>query len=326
MNAKEALLNIGFSDEESDLLMPSLFLYLFRAFNQAELRRRAFKVNPNVDMFKLLPRLPLMGELTLDDKVCIFALYNGMDPGVTPNAYIKDVVLKNKELRRYFKENFDEHPAYTLAQVRALEAKAIINKEISTYLNKFVYRKMSFITNNYGVHKSELIEAMQERAIYNLRINYPNWNATGDMLAMAKSAISNAGHNLIHFYSAEKRAKVDRNNKAVEYSLESMQEMAGDSPEYQALIYSDAFEYMVEKAEAAMSVDKLIKGLDNSPKLQRFVKLLSGKFDAGFTDFLDEDNMHFADTHEFDRIFKEACKYLNYDVEATRVSLKKLST
>ena len=324
MNAKNALLNIGFSSQEADLIMPSVFLYLFRAFNQSELRRRAFIVNPDVDMFKLLPKLPLMGELTLDDKVCIFALFNKVDPGIVPNEYITEVVLKNKELRRFLKANFSEHEAYTLAQVRTLESRAIINSEINTYISKFVYRKMSFIVKNYGVHKTELVESLQERAIYNLRINYPNWNAAGDMLAMAKSAIANAGHNLIKFYAAEKRAKVDRSNKAVEYSLESMQEMAGDSPEYQAMIYSDSFEFMVSKSEAVVSVDKIIDKLIASPRQQRFIKILSGKFDSEFTDYLDEDNTHYADTHEFSKLLQQACNFLNYDVAKAQSSLAKL--
>lgn len=313
MNAQEALVSIGYSTSEARRLLPSLFLYLFRKFKQAELYRRAEAINPSVDLFKLMPKIPLMGEITLHDKVCIFALFQGEDPGIKPNPYVK-LVLKDPELLEHL-ENFRDCPAYDLRTVRALEARAIANNEVTTYMGKFVYRKMRFIIHNYGIEKSELVESLQERAIHNLRINYPNWASAGDMLAMSKSAIANAGHNLIKYYAASKRARVDRDNKAVEYSLESIQEMGGDSAEYQALAYSSTLERCIEVLEAKMSVDSIIQSLHSKPNKKYLIELLSGKFDSGFSNFLNKDCMEYASVTSFDKLLSKACSYIGVEEE-----------
>lgn len=314
MNAQEALVDIGYTTKEARQILPSLFLYLFRAFNQTELYRRAREINPNVNLFKLMPRIPLMGDITLDDKVCIFALFTGENPGIKPNAYVKSVVLADPEVLQHLAK-FAEYPAYTVQQVRVLEAKSICNPEIDTYMGKFIYRKMRFLLKSYSVTKLELVEQLQERAIHNLRINYPNWNNAGEMLAMAKSAIANAGHNLIKYYAATKRSRVDVNNKAVEYSLEGIREMGGDAPEYQALVYSEALDRTLEVAEANLSIDAVLRSLADKPNKKVLIELLSGRFDAGFSNFLNKDCTEYAQTVSFDKLFHKACAYIGLDPE-----------
>ena len=326
MNAQEALVDIGYSVAEAKKVMPSLFLYLFRAFNQAELYRRAAEVNPKVNLFKLMPRVPLMGEITLHDKVCLFALFQGEDPGIKPNAYVKTVLLKDLELVAHL-EQFREFPAYDIKTVSALEARALLNTEIKTYVSKFIFRKMRFILNSYGIAKDELEESLQERAIHNLRVNYPNWKSSGEMLAMVKSAIANAGQNVIKYYAAGKRAKVDSENHAVEYSLESMQESAGDAPEYQALVYSSAFDRGLEILEASRSVDAIMESLQkaNLNGKRLLVSILSGHFDRGFTDYLGRDCSEFAENSEFEKLLTEACGYMNLEVAKAQKFLTTLS-
>ena len=327
MNAQEALVDIGYTVTEARKIIPSLFLYLFRAFNQAELYRRAQEVNPAVNLFKLMPRIPLMGEITLHDKVCIFALFQGEDPGIKPNAYIKTVVLKSPEVLQHL-ESFKEFPAYDIKTVSTLEARALLNTEIKTYVSKFIFRKMRFILNSYGIAKDELEESLQERAIHNLRVNYPNWKSSGDMLAMVKSAIANAGQNLIKYYAAGKRSKVDSENHAVEYSLESLQEDAGDAPEYQALVYSSAFDRGLEIIEASRSVDSIMDALKqaNLNGKRLLVSILSGHFDRGFTDYLGKDCSEFAENSDFEKLLQEACGYMNLEVEKAQRFLSSLNT
>jgi hypothetical protein len=324
MNAQEALVNIGYSKAEARKILPSLFLYLFRAFKQSELYRRAELINPNVDLFKLMPRIPLMGEITLHDKVCIFALFQGENPGIKPNAYIKTAVLSDPEVQDWLSQ-YKDFPAYDIATVRALEGRALANPEITTYIGKFINRKMRFIMDYYGVEFEELCEALQERAIHNLRVNYPNWNSSGEMLAMSKSAIANAGQNLLKYYSATKRAKVDKNNKAVEYSLDAIQELNGSGPEYQALVYSDTLDRGMEIMEASLSVEQLIKSLHSKPKAKLLVELLSGKYNAGFSNFLNRDCCEYADEAPFEKLLSKACDYIGVDVDKAMPFLKKMT-
>lgn len=328
MNAQEALVSIGYSTTEARKILPSLFLYLFRAFKQSELYKRAEAINPKVDLFKLMPRIPLMGEITLHDKVCIFALYQGENPGIKPNSYIKTAVLTNPEVCEWLSQ-YKDFPAYNLATVRTLESRALANSEITTYIGKFINRKMRFIMDYYGVEFEELCEALQERAIHNLRVNYPNWNSSGEMLAMSKSAIANAGQNLLKYYSATKRAKVDKNNKAVEYSLEGMLEMGGDGvnykAEYQALVYSDTLDRGMEIMEASMSVESLINSLHSKPHAKLLIELLSGKFHEGFSDFLNRDCSEYADEAPFEKLLVKACAYMGVDLDDAMPYLQKLT-
>lgn len=322
-NAQDALVDIGFSTKEARQVLPSLFLYLFRAFPQKELYRRAGLVNSDVNLFKLMPKIPLMGEITLHDKVCLFALLHGEEPGVKPNRYIKSVLLKNQELCDHLRQ-FDDMPPITVQQAQALESRALLNREVATYINKFVYRKMSFIVQNYGVSKSDLICSLHERAIHNLRINFPNWKTSGEMMAMCKSAIANAGHNLIKFYAAEKRALVNRSNMAVTVSLDSIIDMAGDAPEYQALVISGSLDVAIADVESRISVERLINKFDGKPGKQLFLKLLSGKFDSGFSDFIGVDCTHYADYMDFDDLLDATCRYMNLPMEAANTFLQSL--
>jgi hypothetical protein len=327
MNAQDALVDIGYTVREARQVMPSLFLYLFRAFNQSELYRRSLEINPNVNLFKLMPRIPLMGEITLHDKVCLFALFQGEDPGIKPNPYVKTVLLKDAELLAHL-EQFRDFPAYDVATVTSLEARALMNNEIKAYIGKFIFRKMRFILKSYGVDKDELEGSLQERAIHNLRVNYPNWKTSGDMLAMVKSAVANAGHNLIKYYAATKRAKVDGENHAVEYSLESMQEMSGDAPEYQAMIYSSAFDRAIEVMEATRGVESILENLKqaNLNGKRLLISILSGRFDLGFTEYLGKDCCEFAENSEFGPLLEAACGYMELEVPKAQKFLTSLGT
>lgn len=305
------LASLGFKPSEARSMLPVIFLYLFKGCDQAHVKMVAAKVNPLVNLFPFLSKIPWMGELTLHDKVTLFALFKGEDPGIKPNAYLKGV-LEDKALLAHLR-TLKDHPSYTVYEVSALERRAIINTEITTYMGKFIYRKMSFITKNYGVTAEDIVEQLQERAIHNLRVNYPNWNAYGDMLAMAKSAIANAGHNLINYYAATKRAKVSVANTAVEVSLDLMQELAGDSYEYTALIYSEFLDRGMASIETAMSVNSILKKAGSKPIVQHFIRLLAGHPDDGFTDYLGRCNSEFAEEEPFEKVLVKTCTYLGVD-------------
>lgn len=321
-NVVDTLMDTGFSRKEALAILPSLFLYLFRSFNQVTLKEHAAVVNPEVNMFPFLSKVPLMGDLTLNDKVCLYAIFKGENPGVKANSYVKKV-LENERFAKHLK-GLSAFPAYTIQQVQALERRAICNSEISTYMGKFIFRKMSFITKNYGVTKEDLVESMQERAIHNLRINYPTWNAHGDMLAMAKSAIANAGHNIINFYAASKRAKINVNNEAIEVSLDAMKDLAGDSYEYTAFIYSDVFEKAKAEQETRLSITSLLRKVENRPGVYAFLKILAGHHDEGFSEFLGKCNRDFADDVSFEKLKTRACQYFGIDTQRVDSVLKSL--
>lgn len=310
-NAKQALVALGFKPKEALQVLPHLFLYLFRSIKQVELKKRSALIRKDIDLFPFLSHIPLMGTITLHDKVCLYAMYKGFNPGVKPNPYLK-TVLENPEIQRTLSKF--QSPPYTVEEVQLLERRAVCNKEVMTYMGKFIFRKMSFLIKSYGVSKEDLVETMQERAIHNLRINYPNWKTNGEMLAMAKSAIANSGHNIINYYSAEKRAKLTTTNQAVEVSLDAMQDVAGDSYEYTALVYSDVWDKGLSEMEARVSVDSLLAKTADSPPRNLFLRVLAGRYDEGFSEYLGGDNTFYADEESFEKLLKKACCYMNITV------------
>lgn len=307
MNAYESLVDIGYTKKQSSELLPSLFKYLFKGFHQKTLKERAEKLNPDIELFRFLSKVPLMGCITQDDKVCLYAKHKGVNPGIKPEPYISKV-LADPEFNAHISK-FDG-PAYSLSEVRRLEERALLNPEISLYIRKFLYRKMSFIMKNYGVPFEDLTETVQERAIHNLRMNYPNWSSSGEMLAMSKSAIANAGHNVIKFYAATKRAKLDTSNQAVEVSMEAMTEIAGDGFEYTALVYSDLFERGMEQIDAQLSLTSLMAKMTTLPNKKLFLSLLGGKYDYGFSEYLGCDNTGYSEYEDFEKLFDKACVYM----------------
>ena len=92
-NVIDTLTAMGFSKREAGQILPSLFLYLFRASNQDVLKARVALINPDINLFPFLSRIPLMGDLTLNDKVCLYAKFHDFDPGVKPNSYIRKLLL-----------------------------------------------------------------------------------------------------------------------------------------------------------------------------------------------------------------------------------------
>lgn len=321
-SALENLEALGYSKTEAQKVVPDLFLYLFRKFNQHELRDRGYKINPEIDMFPLLSKLPNKGYITQNDKVCIYARYSGIESGTTSSSYTK-LILKNYEVQSHLSKF--KSPACTLKQARSLESRAVINKEIDTYIGKFLYRKLSFISNNYGVPSEELKISLQARAIYNLRINYPNWNSAGEMLAMSKSAIANAGHNLIKFYSAEKRAKIDVDNRAIEQSLDYAQELSGDALTHSAIIYSDTVDKGLQDIETKINVKNLLDSV-TQPNKNLFLRLLIGTYDIGFSEFLKEDNSDFAEEKEFTILLDKVCDYMSVPLDKAENFLKSLAS
>ena len=314
MNAHESLVDIGYTKRQADKLLPSLFMYLFKGFHQDTLKLRAAELNPEIELFRFLSKVPLMGSITQDDKVCLYAKHRGVNPGIKAEPYIARV-LANPEFNAHVSRF--EGPAYSLSEVRKLEERALLNPEIELYIRKFLFRKMSFIIKNYGVPFEDLTESVQERAIHNLRMNYPNWKNSGEMLAMSKSAIANAGHNIIKFYAATKRAKLDKMNNAVEISMEAMAEVAGDGFEYTALVYSDVFERGMERIDAAMSLTSLMAKV-TQPNKKLFLTLLGGKYDFGFSEYLGQDNTSYTANEDFEKLFGRACTYMG--VTQTRAS------
>lgn len=320
MNAFDSLVDIGYTKRQAGLLLPSLFMYLFKGFHQTTLKERALKLNPDVELFPFLARIPLMGSLTLDDKVSLYAKHRGVNSGVRPEPYVAKV-LTDPEFAKHISKFTG--PAYTVTEVLRLEERALLNPEIKTYIKKFLYRKMYFIMKSYGVEESDLTETVQERAIHNLRMNYPNWKNSGEMLAMSKTAIANAGHNIIKFYAAGKRAKIDENNLRVELSMDAMEEVACDRFQYTSLVYSDVFERGIEQVEANISMVSLMAKVAQ-PNKRLFLGLLAGQYDLGFSEYLGTDNADFADTEDFDKLFNKACSYMGVTQTRAQTFLKSL--
>jgi hypothetical protein len=212
----------------------------------------------------------------------------------------------------------------SIARIKKLESLAICNSEIETYMGKFVSRKMAFLIKSYGVSSKDLTTSMIERAIYNLRINYPNWKASGDMLAMCKSAIANSGHNLILYYTADKRTKLTTSNTGVEISLDFNGEANWDSVEYSAIIMSETFDRGMATLEATLSLDSIFKKQQHLPKKFKVLQLLAGKYDFGFSEFLGTDNSDFSDAHDFETTLSKVCDYTGLDLSKVEAYLETL--
>lgn len=211
-------------------------------------------------------------------------------------------------------------PMDSITRVTDTEGAIVLSEDLQTYMKKFIYKKFAFVLDSYGVEKEDIQLALLSRAVYAMRMEYPTgWRAVGDLLAIAKSAIASAGANLLMYYSAECRAKMDTDNNWLEQSLDTAQ----DSVVYEALVFTDANMGIVN---AKISIDNLIKHTPIMYKhKRRLLQLLSGRYDEEFSTYLKQRNDEYAEGTEFPRLFTRVCRFMHVDEGQAMTFLRSLS-
>lgn len=311
----------GFDKKERAELTPLIMLYLHKGISQTDLRKVAKEKVP-YDLGALLRSIPDHGEVLLDNKVEAYRYATGQ-PGVNLNAELRAAV-DHPTVAKHLKTRFIDIglPAYTVQQAAELEARAIVNREINTYAMKFLRRKLSFIVKSHPIQFEDLLNDVRERALYALRMSYPYWRSSGEMLAISKSAIKSAGLNLINFYAADKRQAIDGTNHAKTLSMDDTE---GDAFTFTSLLFTDICMGAQPSMEAGIDIERLLLKC-KQPNKRLFLSLLAGRQDDDFSEWLGYDNVDYAQRTDFPIVLGRVCRYMNVDQEKAMTFIRSLKT
>lgn len=206
------------------------------------------------------------------------------------------------------------------------------SNDLQTYLAKFAWRKLRFISDSYAIPQNELVADMLLHSLYALQRAYPNWEHPGHMLAIAKTAGRNRGCNLIDEATTAKRLSLTQHSDGT-YGAVNVSISVTEGAEF---LYASGSDGLVSdrlgRSGASLDPDteQSIRQLLFSPKLterQRdYLQLLLGTHDADLSELIGEDNSDAAHTWSFDDYNRIVCQYLRIPATKATDFLRSLRT
>lgn len=240
---------------------------------------------------RLKARFDQNGYVLLNCKLYAWAYHRAIRTGDTPPRYknFKITAEDAKFLRSLDLSHIPRrYHALTLEQMgRCLGM--LTDQDVETYISKFSYRKHKFLVEHFGEEFDDIKQRLREAGLYGVYRQYPFFNPKseqqmqGHMIAYAKIALRNDGKNLIQEYTTQSRQRLTKDNE----SLDETQSEFIASPEVDTFV-TDGLSALA-KLESRMT-----------PKVRRFLLIMSGQHDAEFSAFLGRDNSAVVERMDFD--------------------------
>lgn len=177
--------------------------------------------------------------------------------------------------------------------------------KITSYMNKFAYRKLRFLSNSNNLELRDIIADLREKAVQAFYAITP-FITPEHTINSIKRAIHNKGINLIKFYDANKRKRLNNNqdgtfsNTLVSMTLTSRDgEDAGENP----AMYRNVIDTRYRDLETRISIQSLLQTHGVHPLKNKVLKLLSMDADPEFTQFIAKQHKMVKGDFSTDEIF-----------------------
>ena len=243
--------------------------YLFGIITKRELQRHLNTINPN------LINLVGNGYLIRNCKLFVYARSKG-------KAKARDygVVIEDKPLLSSIAQKLDISgcPVLTLKQFNQMETNLCL--ELKTYIGKFISKKLLFLTKSYGLSRSDIESQLLYKGLLSVIKRYPYFESELHAKNSAKTAIHNAGMDLI---AQNTRGKTNRLIKNEDGTFEQK------NIELSNLVNIEAPTPFTERMkDERSSLDSLLTKMNK--RGCQFIKLARGEYDKEFSDFIGLDN------------------------------------
>lgn len=221
----------------------------------------------------------------------------------------------------------------SLSELHSSVAATLTSSSYTQYVRKFVGRKMRFFTQNGDETPSDVVSDASSTALYALLRAYPYWTSPGHMIAIAKVAAHNRGHNIIKAHASQKRVALIRNDDG-SYSARgtsiNASEAAARHVESHASMVADitGSRQRVFDLDTLASLASLLDGPASRslrPKQIAYLRLLTGRPDATFSEYLGMRNDEAAHTMSFETYHRNVCRFLDVGVSVAHQFLKQLA-
>jgi hypothetical protein len=289
----------------------------------------------DVDLRDLQHELRTDGEFLLGGKVYAYSLAQDKPLSAdqcqidsaearTIQETVESSTVLQRMFRAYRKQGFR---CLSPKHIERILSEVLCNTDFDDYLGKFVNRKLMFLQRSYGVKADDLVSDMKQFSLYAVLRQYPKWHNFGHVQAVAKTAAKNRGKNIIQEYTADSRQALlktengDYQARCVSWTDFEETGTAGFSDPLSVDMTGhreNMFEY-----EVKLSLHELMDCSWIKPKQKRFLKLMLGEHDQGFSDFLDLPNEDLAEK-DFDRYMSKVCSYINVRPEVAKEFLRSL--
>lgn len=287
-------------DQDLKTHAPTVFQYLFGVITKYEYRARLGKAEAK----RIWSLVVDNGYVLMNCKLYLYARHVGRSQGlvVSPAKFeiskddvrvLNAVDLTGVSLK---------HKVYSLFDFRTMESAILLNKEMDTYIGKFISKKLLFLTKSYSQKRVEIESSLKIAGIYALRKQYPGYKSELHALNICKTAIANAGHGLIEYWTRDKRNALIRENgsfQAVNVQYDVMQGLSV-MPEH-----SD---------ETRLNIQALAAFADKCPSTQRdWVNTAAGLHNRGFSFFIGRDNRDAVEVLPYDKYINLVSDYFKIE-------------
>lgn len=206
-----------------------------------------------------------------------------------------------------------------------------VNREIErillsldTYLKKYVFKKLKFITHNGYTDAMDIFNELQFAGVSGVYAQYPLIDSRLHLTNIFKCTIQNYGCNLIKFYTTQSRnvlvKEADGTFTSKKQSIDSMPPG-----------WLDTLGSSYDDIEIKYDIENLY--LQSNPLEKNFLRLISGEYDKDFSSYLLSQG--YADSDEtFDKMLYTriskfislAANYLGIDRNTKDTYIDKLKT
>jgi hypothetical protein len=323
-------------------LLGHLFNYVFRGINQNDIRSFLAKSNIEFDFLSWRLQLHSNGQLLKCGKIFLFSQVTspikGVELGLSRIEQNQAILaLQHGPLAATLKSQAKTYALITPQALDDLIGKTLTSADYTTYVRKFIHRKMSFLQTSFGWTDHQLEGELNNWALYGLLRAYPCYATEGHAIAIAKTVAKRRGINLISELTTAKNNELIKTKTGFEkttVSLSSISDGTGQflTPDGTTIHNSLLIVGIDGRPNTGMSwsMQTTIRDLRHNPKLtekqRQLLHILLGYPSSRFSEFLGEDNTEAVHSMSYPTYFGKACQFMRLNEELASRFLFNLKT
>ena len=265
----------------------AIFAYLFRRIENKQFREY---FDNGIATKK---KLDDSGYILRDCKLFAYAHWRAVQRGDTPpkarefGVRPEDAPVLRRLNLKHIPKKF---PSYSLSEYKSLIDEYLWSAKIDVYIGKFISKKLRFLIQSYGLDRTDIEADLKMEGLYHVYRMYPFYESHLHMVNIAKNGIQRAGQDLIlEHTSAKKQKLLKRDDGTFEHAHVNLELASAE------LIAPSDTHYVMDGMRDLLKLTP-----DMTPRAQRFLSLLSGQRDAGFSAYLGRDNDRASETLAFE--------------------------
>lgn len=310
----------------------SLFLYVFRGTDQANIREVFNAKSVAFDFLSWRRQLHSNGDLLRNGKIFLYHHACGLSPnsstfGLTrrENIWLRQALEFEPLVKRLnFLFRSEHRPPMSLSSFDDFSRDVLTSQDYKTYVRRYIHKKMSFLVASYNVTFKELESDLISWSHFALLRAYPRFDDVGHGIAIAKTIAKRRGVNLIKTLTAQKNnqliTKADGSCERVAVSLSNIADGSGqfltaDGTFLHRSMLVVGMNGLSSAADSVgwdtlLSIKELISSKSLTPAQRYFLALMVGTPDQDFSDFLGSENEEYIHRVDYSVYKNKVCDFL----------------